>query len=379
MVQTGALMILTLKGIIEKERYNMVRATIASIALPLSILCLIFATWSTPMAAEKFEWLPSESADYNYPMQVVEGKFILQSNETVSIPAKRIVRNGWGQVGSVHLVGEDIKSLPEKLAISWFSFTEDKFYSGIFDLPKENIQQLFERGYLNPVDGSKTTYNTIIVGLAPEGEISLWLSGHVTTEVAAFTAKEADIEWSALLDNPNISRQDYISLILEEELSLKSVEYLKKRNIPHRPWQNPTEIRASGVPHGLWQMYRERFLWKLEITGNSQPLKMWVNSFNGEKTYTDFNHRKSSVEHLPVPQKIDISWASPSGKLYSAILSFEEDEIFKAFQKYKEYDPEHPAKLRITIGDLKPSVDVALRNDEYILYLKNCEIQVYRN
>lgn len=75
---------------------------------------------------------------------------------------------------------------------------------------------------------------------------------------------------------------------------------------------------------------------------------------------------------------IDLSWKSPSGMLFKTVMTFEEDETFKAFQKFKANNPDEKIRLRITIGDLRPTIEVELRNDKYILDLKKCKVKVYK-
>jgi len=343
------------------------------------LLLIIFGVLGKTMAEEKYDWLPTESADYNYPMQIVDGRFLFHSQESVTIPNLKIVNNGWGNEGSTHLVGDSFKPIPKKLTISWFSYTEDKFYSGTFDLPYKKIQALFEKGYLNPVSGEKTTYSNIIVGMAPGGDVSLWLSGHITTEVANFIATQTDIAWERILENPDISRKDYIEMVLDNELGKKRYEYFKKRNLLSREWMTREDILKQGVPYEIWSMYRERYLWEVEIVGDSKPTKMWVKSFNGEKQHTKFLVDDVINKPLVVPQKIDISWRTPSGEGYSAVIVFEEKEIFQAFQKYHEYDASASLMLRIEIGDLSPSIELSIRSTEFILKLENIKTKIYRN
>lgn len=345
----------------------------------------IFGGCIKPMASKKYErypakyeWYPTTCADYNYPMQVIEGRFLFPSQGSIYIPDTRILNNGWGEIGQIHLAGEYFKPVPEKMTITWFSYTEDIFYSGTFELPREKMKALFEKGYTDSVNGQKTTYSEIIVGLAPEGDISLWLSGQITIEVASFRAKPAEIEWSRVLDNPDVPREEWIRKILNSKLAEEERSYRQRQNRLHRPWKTAEEIRATGVPHGLWSMYREKFQWELEITGNAKPDRIWINYFNGEKRLIYFQPDKAIDNQSVVPKKFDIYWQTTSGKEYNAVIFFDESEMFQAFKKYKAYNSDEKLKLRIEIGDLSPTVEVALRNSEFILKLVKTKIMIYR-
>ncbi|MCP3873094.1 MAG: DUF2931 family protein, partial [Desulfobacteraceae bacterium] len=101
--------------------------------------CLTTGCMQKDKIMKKFEWLPTECAPKNYPMKIVRGDFIFKNKNSIYIPDGRFIMDGWGEVGSIDIVGEDFKPLPVRLRILWFSYTEDKFYAGDFDLPYEKI------------------------------------------------------------------------------------------------------------------------------------------------------------------------------------------------------------------------------------------------
>lgn len=354
----------------------MVRKVFLSALIALVTFSVFLDDWGSSMIADKYKWLPTECADYNYPMRIIEAKLIFKDKDYASIPNAKDVNNGWGEVGSTYLVGEHLKPIPEKLMILWFSFAEDKFYSGVFDLPYEKMKALFEEGYIHPSDGKKVTYDRIMVGIAPEGEISVWLSGAIVTEVANFQAQPAKVDWVKMSDNPDVSRRDYVRIMLDSVLEGMPAS-LDKRGVPHSIWRTPQEIAKLGVPHGLWEMYRERYFWEPSIAGLSRPSRIWIKSWNGEKHYFDFPvsefKRKASV----VPSRIKIDWRDPKGRRFGADITFEEQEVFKAFKKFNKHNPNEILKLQIEIGDISPTVGVSLRNSEFVLPLKLIKVDVY--
>src|SRR5690625_7350708 len=91
---------------------------------------------------------------------------------------------------SSHIVGPDLKPLPDRLDIKFFSYTENQFYHGKFELPYDDIRRLFkEWDRLN----DRPAYNRIMTGVAPGGAVAVWLTGQVkTTEV--FFGKAEPVE-----------------------------------------------------------------------------------------------------------------------------------------------------------------------------------------
>src|SRR5690625_7133690 len=101
-------------------------------------------------------------------MRVINGTLLYRGESHVLyIPSGGTIGRGWGEMVSSHIVGPDLKPLPDRLDIKFFSYTENQFYHGVFELPYERILSLFSEGSLNKED---PTYYRIMVGVAP-GEI----------------------------------------------------------------------------------------------------------------------------------------------------------------------------------------------------------------
>lgn len=118
-------------------------------------------------AMDKYEWKATESAPDNFPMEIVSGDLVFPDGRSLYIPRGKVIHKGWGTMVSSHIVGEDLKPLPEQLKISYFSFVENKFYRGSFLLPREKIHGLFKKGYYSPKHKGEVTYNRIMTGVAP--------------------------------------------------------------------------------------------------------------------------------------------------------------------------------------------------------------------
>lgn len=310
----------------------------------------------------KYRWYPTESAPKLYPMEIIKGDLIFSDGTSIYIPDHKIVNNGWGETNSTYISGDEEKPIPVKLEVSWFSYAEDKFFSGAYILPYEKILLLFDEGFISPVNGNKTTYNRIIVGLAPEGEISVWLTGEgVTTEVANFKAKETSLEWSTIIDNADISRKEYIDIVLEENVERSQLE----------------EVKTKGSPAGLWETYRQQTPWQIEVVG-SEPFAMWVKTFNGEQEFFNFSNSDNSRAHRSIPKNIKLNWEQTNQKKYTANIIFDEKEIIQAHKKLIAGRPDHELTFQLEISEQSHTVDVFIKDDKFILKLENSEIKRYK-
>ena len=173
----------------------------------------------------KFEWLASESAPKNIPMQVVSGSLVFPDGESLYIPPNKLIYQGWGEPVSTHIVGEDLKPIPEKLEITFFSYIENQFYVGDFPLEADLIRDLFAKGYFSHSLNEEVTYQRITVGVAPGGAVAVWLVGNEkVTEVFFGHAEPADLDFGLVAGKIESSRESFVdetllSVIGKDELA----------------------------------------------------------------------------------------------------------------------------------------------------------------
>lgn len=298
-----------------------------------------------------FKWLPTECAPAEFPMYLLRGVLTLQSGAQVAVPGRRDVHNGWGMRGSTHIVGEMVKPLPQRLDLAWFSYTEDRFYQGTFALPLDIVSALFARGV--PEDRATrkpADFERVIVGMAPEGCISVWLAaGAEVVEVASFQAAPADLPWTAVLDNPDVSRAAFIRSTLEQSLGPEGFARLQRQ----------------GVPRGLYQSYRTLYRWQPWVTGAGKPDGIRVRSLNGENAFISQKGAAIPRDMRPVPAEVELYWAAPDGTPLLARITFDPAETIASFQKLSRGSPATQLALHLEIS--AAGVGVSLRDEKFIL------------
>jgi len=202
-------------------------------------------------------------------MKIIKGDFFAGDN-SIYIPDAHIIKKGLGEIGSRHIVGEDVKLLPEYLSIAWFSFVENKFYVGGFQLPTQALKHFFQQGFKSPSNDKYITFKFIVVGLGLQGAISIYLSGDgVVKEIAQFDAKEStkEIDWRHITQS-GLNREQYIERTLLQSFDGDEKKLLKAKR--HASQENP------------WHGYRIKYDWNIVIEGTANPLSIWSKTFNGE-------------------------------------------------------------------------------------------------
>ena len=146
----------------------------------------------------RFVWHRAACAPSERPVRVLDGAFFGADGRAYAL-ARSELHNGWGEIGLVTLGAGGPEALPAWLAITWFSLADDRFYRGEFELPAPRLQQLFETGFMHPATREHSTWDTLLVGLAPGGRLILWVSGGgLTVEACHFVAPEVAIDWAAV-------------------------------------------------------------------------------------------------------------------------------------------------------------------------------------
>ena len=314
-----------------------------------------------------FEWLPTECAPNTYPMFIVRGDLILPNQKSLSIPDKRPLYNGWGTQGSMHIVGDKLKPLPTQMALTWFSYTEDRFYAGKFELPVNKLLELFRAGTASPEGVERLPFDRIIVGMAPGGDISVWAGARrIVKEIATFRAQPADLPWSSVLNHPTITRAEYIAMQLKRALS---PEELKR-------------VQSIPVPAGRWALFATRFPWIPRLGTGATGRDLWIKGLNGEVEWLDLTGTRKDADPPPMtrsaPRELSLDWRTAGGQNLTADITLDADESMAAFAKLASVAGSEPLSLLLEPSDMATTVDVSLQRGKIAYRFERSTVKVYK-
>jgi len=321
-------------------------------------------------SSTQFDWQASESAPKSYPMEIIAGNFFSPNGDSLYVPNGVTLHHGWGRGRSSHVVGDDLKSLPDRLSLSFFSYRENQFYSGEFALPYEKILALFQAGHYSPKDEDHITYYRIIVGVAPGGAVSVWVASlDRTVEIFFGYADKEEGRWTSIVNNPDITREEFIQAEINESLE---AEKLTPAAI--------AAIKKNPIPFGLWERYhKSRYNWQPLFT--NMPLYgsriNYIKYYNGERDYIDIPVDKASLNSSrAVPSETIFVWDRPFAKPLRIKLFFNEDEIFSAFEKLGSQN--QPLQLEMRMEPEKNyNFTIWLKNKTESLEIKQMKVETY--
>ncbi len=335
-------------------------------------LLLTLLTTGTAMSAEqtRFDWSASDSAPQYYAMKIISGTLCFHGSANGAgtyVPGGGVISHGWGLLNSIHVSGEALKPLPDKLDITFFSYLEDQFYRGSFDLPYDNILKLFQEEEAKPkrktMDGKELPNSyKIIVGVAPDGTVAMWMRGQGARELFFGKAQKVEMDFSNASKIPMASREErtaYVKKVAERESTPDIL----------------AAIRKNGIPFNKWSDYRKTYNWTPTFAVNNPPSKVSISFYNGEGRSFNFPLDKDFIGTAqPIPDKINFNYpiAAQSGSDYY-VVRFDEAEIMEAFTRLSarqlplqlEFDPRFP----------KEQTQVRLHNGKEAIALKKFTVK----
>lgn len=324
------------------------------------------------MSAEqtRFEWSASDSAPESYPMQIISGTLRFHGDANGSgtnVPSGGILYHGWGLLNSIHVTGEALKPLPDKLDITYFSYLEDQFYRGTFDLPYDTILRRFQEEEAKPkrktMDGKELPNSyKIIVGVAPGGTVAVWMRGQGTKELFFGKAQKVELDFARAFRVPIADKAERTEYVRDNIADVVSPDIL-------------AAIRKNGIPFTKWADFRKTYNWAPTFAVSNPPNEVGMGFYNGEgRSFKLPLDKEFTASTKSIPKRISFSYpvATQTSSDYY-VVRFDEAEIVDAFTRLSakqlplqlEFDPRFP----------KEQTQVRLHNGKEAIALKKFTVK----
>ena len=318
----------------------------------------------------KYEWGVAVNTPIGYPIRfyaaMVGGTPIVRELYTEK------EEPDWGNAFGYESTSMD--KLPKSVDMVWLSYKEDCFYRLKTAIDYEKIEKLFREGYKERVPNGEvrhTTYDTVVVGIAPGGVVVLWVGrGYKkNTEIGRYQAEKIDLKEPPGLDSHQrliFSKEDREET-LNSDLAIPKAVREANKNKP--------------IPFGLWDSYRDhQYQWypTFEIP-NGRIGDVDYQYWNGEADtffFTDFitleEHKDvfapkelyHNIRKLPLYKEIRFTYKAEDGIKYGVGLQFDWEDILATYKKvFGEHPEEVKAHLDIRINRENTYLTVRLVGD----------------
>ena len=299
-----------------------------------SILVLMVLAGCSPK--DKYEWNAGLSGPKYYPSGAPRVEYFYKGKSVAGASIGTGADQGWGVTAGGYSGGDQYKDIPDSVAVQWVCSVDNYLYRGGTRLPRERMLELFKNGF-KTVYGMKTTYTSIVAGMAPGGNATIWLRGSERlTEIIRFKAQER-------LEDPYIDK-DY------REKTVKN-------------WGNYlTYWYLHGVPYDVWEKGDKEYDYDIGFSSEGgQKIKpnvftfytkdgTWYQPSKGDLAFQsvdwqewgkfEYKENNNLIKNLKLPVEIHFS-VDYNDVLYMGNIVLPQD-----FKKYFE----NQANNRITIG-----------------------------
>ena len=299
-----------------------------------NILVLLVLAGCSPK--DKYEWNAGLSGPKYYPSGAPRVEYFYKGKSVAGASIGTGADQGWGVTAGGYSGGEQYKDIPDSVAVQWVCSVDNYLYKGGARLPRERMLELFKNGF-KTVYGMKTTYTSIVAGMAPGGNATIWLRGSERlTEVIRFKAQER-------LEDPYIDK-DY------REKTVKN-------------WGNYlTYWYLHGVPYDVWEKGDKEYDYDIGFSSEGgQKIKpnvftfytkdgTWYQPSKGDLAFQsvdwqewgkfEYKENNNLIKNLKLPVQIHFLFEYKGGNYSTGII------LPQDFKKYFE----NQANNRITIG-----------------------------
>ena len=318
----------------------------------------------------KYNWGVAVNAPIGYPIRFYGGR-VGGMSITGELYSK-LREPDWGNAFGYE--SHSMDELPKSVDMVWLSYKEDCFYRLKTAIDYEKIAKLFKNGYKVRVPNGEvrhTTYNTIVVGIAPGVVVVLWAGrGYLKiTEIGRYQADKIVLKEPEGLDN-------HQRLIFDKEYAKR---LLTNNTIIPEDFREANKNKP--IPFGLWDSYRDhQYQWypTFEIP-NGRIGDVDYQYWNGEADtffFTDFitleeykdvfvpKELYRDIRELPLFKEIRFNYKAEDGIKYGVLVQFEWEDTLEAYKKvFGERPDEVKAHLDIRMNRINSYLTVRLVGD----------------
>lgn len=301
------------------------------------------------------QYFLSGNAPILYPAETLFCLLFIDTEKALELPKRYPYKGEWGQPLSTHLLEHESYPIPKTIDLVWLSVVERKVYSLHTNLPSDKISKLLTYGNTNK---NKQIIKHIIVGMAPNGGVAIWIYEKRKSFLAAWLCAEM-VPIDTLDMKSNIGIDYFCDLYINDDLRIK--ENIERIGLPPRNLYNkymqqffyrylPIYERFD-VDEEKWTKYQER---------ETVPKFGFIEEVLFDGTH-DKLHDNSLLKYHEAgkPKKLAIKWHIKKTE-YLAYFWFEDDRIKEVFDKFYGAHPDTKTDFIIRIDAENKKYELAL-------------------
>lgn len=327
------------------------------VVLPLLFLVIIYSFGKDLMKTQQYGVYIGYPTGYISEFNNAHSVLLNEKNEIITRFGGRNATAG--QLGhGVQNSSNELTEIPSKIEVMWFSFSENQFWRGEFELPKDELTRLLNKEKLLDLFSTRQgiihdKYDEIIVNVAPKGKVYIYVGGFAVKHIGTYQAKAVDYNWEQHAKDTWWLTQD--SVIEPRD------EYVKMSD-------DDIEL-ISNLNNVYSEEYFRSVSWTLTMKGKEELLAYVTDTLNGENTHVLKNPTQEVIKSLPEQIAFDYVYDKKVKRL---------NIIFnKPYEFFKEHlDFRSKFKILVEIID-DDYTSVYFQQGEKIIGFEDIRVQEY--
>lgn len=300
-------------------------------------------------ADERFEWSSGVLSKKGNVIQVSSCYFHHTDDWNYSVNKNSVLDDGFDDINYAENSKENA-FYPDSLSVTWFSYTEKKFYDGNFKLPYsvilEKAKHLRTTTTQYDMDFARENPNKIslrfLAEILPNGKVIVWISDYdKKLKIGEYQAQPVNRTWHIFDDIQEKDTDSKIDIALKVALVMEKHPY----------------IIDLTLPDGF------------------SLLSADVELFNQNNWSLSSGKSKGPYIFTGIPAGIRLSWGNDKND-YASQISFKELETLSAFRKLHSPGNSKPLKLELTVNT-SDSILMLLKSEQKTIKIIPSYISVY--
>lgn len=327
-----------------KQKENIINLILSAVIVVI-ILAIVIKN-ITYNAGERFDWSAGVYTQKGNIVQVANCTFFNKDWSNYSIDAEKIIKNEKEDINYAES-SVDNKFYPDSLDITWYSYEDQKFYEGKFQLSHKKIlkiAQLLRTTTTNySIEYARANPNKIrlyfFANIKPNGKVDVVISDlDKYLIVDNYQAKETVKTWGIFKERYNRDDQkDTVNVNTRTALVIEKHPYI---------------LAIQGLPNSL------------------SPQLLEVKYFNQDKSEFKEDKIPHSTNQENIPEYLDFTWGTPK-KSFSINWRFEGEQILTAFKKLEQISNNNQIVLNVVVNANNDKISISLSKGDSKIELKS--------
>ena len=260
-----------------------------------------------------FEWNAGWSAPKYYGAAPMPVEYFYKGKSIAGTSANIGADPGWGITSGGYTGGDIYKDVPDSIYVKWLCSVDGFYYEGGRKLPREKMLNLFKEKTIDAYTGAKADYSLIVAGMAPGGNVTIWMQGATTNkEIIKFKVANKGV-W--MENDQEYQKGEKETAMSKEFINSEANIFRNLHGIPYSVW----EKGEKEYNYDIGFVDEEDKDFYINISGLSKSgsyifFNQDVKVFLYSKWMNNILEQKKVLEKDKLPIHYSVQWTSENNK-----------------------------------------------------------------